>query len=73
MLGLHHAGVAGRRAQEFNGLHGWKRALVRIVERSHPDCRKPVPRFNRVTGNQDRHCSVCVGRGALPFHPARPR
>jgi hypothetical protein len=24
-------------------------------------------RFNRVTGNQDRHCSVCVGRGALPF------
>src|SRR6266487_3311131 len=26
-------------------------------------------RFSRVTGNQDRHCSVCVGRGALPFHP----
>jgi hypothetical protein len=26
-------------------------------------------RFNRVTGNQDRHCSVCVGRGVLPFHP----
>jgi hypothetical protein len=42
-------------------LHGWKRALVRIVERSHPDCRKPVRcsfRFNRVTGNQDRRCSV---------------
>jgi hypothetical protein len=58
--------------QGFDGLHGWKRALVRIVERSHLDCRKPVRcsfRFNRVTGNQDRHCSVCVGRGVLPFHP----
>ena len=45
-----------------------------IVERSHLDCRKPVRRsfrFNRVTGNQDRHCSVCVGRGALPFHRAK--
>jgi hypothetical protein len=42
----------------------WKRALVRIVERSHPDCRKRVRRsfrFNRVTGNQDR-------QPALPFH-----
>ena len=33
---------------------------------------KPVRRsfrFNRVTGNQDRDCTVCVGRGVLPFHP----
>jgi hypothetical protein len=39
--------------QRCDGLHGWKRALARIVERSHPDCRKPVRRsfrFNRVTG-----------------------
>ena len=28
------------RAQGFNGCSGWKRALARIVERSHPDCRK---------------------------------
>jgi len=34
MLGLHHAGVSGRRAQGFNGLLGWKRALATIVERS---------------------------------------
>jgi hypothetical protein len=49
-----------------------QRALVRIVERSHLDWRKPVQRFfrfNRVPGNQDRHCSVCVGRGVLRFHP----
>ena len=54
-------------------MNGWKRAPARIVERSHADCRKPVRccfRFNRGTGNQDRHCSVCVGRGALPFNPA---
>ena len=64
--------VPSAAAQQCDGSHGWKRAPARIVERSHPDCRKPVRcsfRFNRVTGNQDRHCSVCVGRGVLPFHP----
>jgi hypothetical protein len=48
--------VSRRRAQGFNGLHGWKRVLASIVERSHPDYRKPVRRsfrFNRVTG--ERH------------------
>jgi hypothetical protein len=34
--------VSRRQAQGFNGLLGWKRALARIVERSHLDCRKPV-------------------------------
>jgi hypothetical protein len=41
----------------YNGSHGWKRALVRIVERSHPDCRKLARcslRFNRVTLPQGR-------------------
>jgi hypothetical protein len=28
--------------QQCDGLHGWKPALVRIVERSHLDCRKPL-------------------------------
>jgi hypothetical protein len=28
--------------QGCDGLHGWKRALARIVERSHLDCRKPL-------------------------------
>jgi hypothetical protein len=28
-----------------------------------PKTGAPLFRFNRVTGNQDRHCSVCVGRG----------
>jgi hypothetical protein len=45
--------VPRRRAEGYDGLHGWKRAPAKIVERSHPDCRKPVRgslRFNRVTG-----------------------
>jgi len=45
------AGVAQR--LRCDGLHGWKRALARIVKRSHLDWPKPVRcafRFNRDTG-----------------------
>jgi hypothetical protein len=46
-------------------------ALARIVERSHPDCRKPVRRsfrFNRVTGTQPlRRMSTA------PLHGQGPR
>ena len=52
-VGLHLMQVPRRRAQQCDGLYGWKRALASIVERSHPDCRKPVRCsfcFNRVTG-----------------------
>ena len=57
--------VSRRRAQGCDGSHGWKRALARIVERSHPDCRKPVRRsfrFNRDIGNSETRiaAAVCV-------------
>jgi len=53
-----------RRAQGFNGLHGWKRALARIVERSHLDCRKPVRRFLRFTVSPDSETRI--GTAAAP-------
>src|SRR5262249_8927549 len=37
--------VPRRRAQQCDGSHGWRRAPARIVERSHPGCRKPVRRL----------------------------
>ena len=43
-------------------------ALMKIVQASIPKALRRFVRFTRVTGNQDRLCSVCVG-GALPFHP----
>jgi hypothetical protein len=61
-------------AQGCDGLHGWKRALARIVERSHPNCRKPVAplsSFHRIieTQKRDRHCSGAGRRSIVPpFH-----
>ena len=46
--------VARTTAHGCDGLHGWKRAPVRIVERSHPDCRK----------NRRSAFTVAVGRFA---------
>src|SRR5262245_5256265 len=46
--------------QGCDGLHGWKRALARIVERSHPDCRKPL------VGHR------LVSRAALQFKGGAP-
>jgi hypothetical protein len=53
-----------------DGLHGWKRALVRIVERTHPDCRKPLAPLSAF---HPCHRSPLQRRRASierpPFHP----
>ena len=48
--------------QRCNGLHGWKRALARIVERSRPDCRKPLRRSFRFRTLKPRSALQCGAR-----------
>jgi hypothetical protein len=61
--------LARATGQRCDGLNGWKRALARIVERSHPDRRKPVRRFLRLNRVIDRHCSGAGRRSSVPrFH-----
>ena len=55
MVGLH-----AQRLNDVIGLHGWKRALARSVERSHPDCRKPVRRLPNHTHAHLHRCRIFV-------------
>ena len=59
-----------RRAQPCDGSHGWKRALARIVEPSHPDSRKTgAPLFSFSTVSPDSETRI----GAAGWAPGVDR